>query len=69
MGRRVVKGLGLLLATIAILALLAVGGLWLSFGMQSRSNLAELGERAAVLEDNGLEFRDLNKNGKLEPNV
>ncbi|MEP3421455.1 MAG: glycoside hydrolase family 3 N-terminal domain-containing protein [Erythrobacter sp.] len=35
--------------------------------MQSRSNLAELGERAAVLEDNGLEFRDLNKNGKLDP--
>lgn len=67
MARRVMKGLGLVLATIAILALLAIGGLWLSFAMQSRSNLAELGERAAMLEDNGLEFRDLNKNGELDP--
>ena len=67
MAGRIVKGLGLLVVTIGILVLLAIGALWLSFAMQSRSNLAQLGERAGVLAVDGMEFRDLNKNGELDP--
>ena len=67
MARKFIKGLGLLAALIVILALLAIGGLWLSSAIQSRSNLAELGEHAPALEVDGFSFRDLNKNGELDP--
>jgi beta-glucosidase len=34
--------------------------------MQTRQNLARLGPEAPVLTENGFQFRDLNKNGKLD---
>ncbi|MXO61335.1 glycoside hydrolase family 3 protein [Altererythrobacter salegens] len=47
--------------------LLGIGGLWLTLKLQSWSNLSDLGERAGILEIDGLTFRDLNKNGELDP--
>lgn len=54
-----------------LLSLLAIGGgifAWLKFApaLQTRRNLARLGPEAPVLTENGLQFRDLNKNGKLD---
>ena len=53
------------------LSLLAIGGgifAWLKFApaLQTRRNLSRLGPEAPVLTENGLHFRDLNKNGVLD---
>ncbi|HNT75761.1 MAG TPA: glycoside hydrolase family 3 N-terminal domain-containing protein [Anaerolineae bacterium] len=52
------------------LATAAFGSLWLAtrlqFRLSSRRNLAKLGPEAPMLEADGLRFRDLNKNGKLD---
>jgi len=54
-----------------LLALLLLVGLvfaWLKIGpsIQTRQNLSRLGPEAPVLTENGFQFRDLNKNGKLD---
>ncbi|MBT4522726.1 MAG: glycoside hydrolase family 3 protein [Halieaceae bacterium] len=61
---RVVKWL-----SIGILALLAVGltGFYAYFGVQSANNMALLGDAAPIVEVGGTPFRDLNKNGQLDP--
>ena len=55
-----------------ILVLLVVGGgiyFYLRFQpeKQTRRSLAQLGPEAPVLNENGYTFRDLNKNGRLDP--
>lgn len=54
-----------------LLVLLALAGLvyaWLKFspGIQTRRNLSRLGPEAPILTVDGLQFRDLNKNGILD---
>ena len=48
-----------------------IGGVWVGRNWRaernSRKNLASLGDEAATLTENGHTFRDLNKNGRLDP--
>ena len=55
----------ILLVLVSILLLL--GGYYLRLKWQSSQHLSQLGPEAAVLEEDGFVFRDLNKNGKLDP--
>ncbi len=55
-----------------ILAILLVGGgvyfyLRMQPEIQTKRNIAHLGPEAQVLTENGYTFRDLNKNGRLDP--
>jgi beta-glucosidase len=60
----------LALLGIAVLAALLVGALFLNSRIQfraaSKRSLARLGPEAPIIQVDGLEFRDLNKNGKLD---
>lgn len=55
-----------LLFTLVVL-LLAFAGFEAHYSLKSRNNLALLGSEAPVLEQSGHAFRDLNKNGVLDP--
>jgi beta-glucosidase len=48
-----------------------IGGIWVGRNWhakrKSRKNLASLAEEVAILSENGHKFRDLNKNGRLDP--
>ena len=58
------------LVLVAILIARTVGNvlLWrLEFRLSSRRHQAQLGPEAPVLEVDGVRFRDLNKNGRLDP--
>ena len=54
-----------LLALILILAI-AIAYMFISANIKSKENLSKLGAEAKVLKENGFDFRDLNKNGKLD---
>lgn len=53
---------------IALLIIAAAVYAWLKIApvIQTRQNLSRLGPEAPVLTENGFQFRDLNKNGKLD---
>ena len=55
-----------LLSLAAVIAISVVGYLW-QLSNQSSSNMAQLGDPAPTLKANNHSYRDLNKNGLLDP--
>ncbi len=55
------------LGAIVLLLFLTYGVFLIKWNMESNSNMKLAGEEAPRLNENGFEFRDLNKNGKLDP--
>ena len=55
-----------LLSLAAVIAISVVGYLW-QLSNQSSSNMAQLGDTAPTLIANNQSYRDLNKNGLLDP--
>lgn len=49
------------------LLILAIVGFWAYKAIKAKQNYALLGNEAPVIEQNGQSFRDLNKNGTLDP--
>ncbi|MGL1885887.1 MAG: glycoside hydrolase family 3 C-terminal domain-containing protein [Reichenbachiella sp.] len=64
--KKILKFTGLGILALLVLSLLGLAGLFISISFQSSNNMALLGTAAPTLEKNGIEFRDLNKNGKLD---
>ncbi|MDX2283624.1 MAG: glycoside hydrolase family 3 N-terminal domain-containing protein [Bacteroidia bacterium] len=64
--KRVLKILGFSLLGLLALLLLGIGYVFVSGSIRSNRNLSQLGPRAPLLEDGGLTFRDLNKNGRID---
>ncbi len=55
-----------ILLALLFIAAVAFAGLKIAPAMQNRQNLARLGREAPVLSEDGFQFRDLNKNGRLD---
>jgi len=64
--KRFFKVVGFFLVGVILLALLAYLVFFIKWKLESSSNLALLGEEAPTLTLEGYQFRDLNKNGKLD---
>lgn len=64
--KKVIKWLGIAMLALLIIALLAGAFTLYRFNKQAKKRLATLGEEAAVLTEAGVNFRDLNKNGRLD---
>ncbi|TMM59264.1 glycoside hydrolase family 3 protein [Maribacter algarum] len=58
---------GKILGLLIVLLLLTYLIFWIKWKVQSSSNMKLAGEEAPTLILNGKKFRDLNKNGKLDP--
>ena len=54
------------LLTLAGLLLIIFLVVYIKMSNASKNNMALLGEEASTLTQNGITFRDLNKNGKLD---
>ncbi len=61
------KVIGILLAVIVFVIVGIFVYLQIRWTGQAAENLALLGDEAPILSENGYSFRDLNKNGKLDP--
>ena len=61
---RVIKWLSIGITTMLILGLT---GFYAYFGVKSANNMALLGDAAPIVNIDGKTFRDLNKNGQLDP--
>jgi hypothetical protein len=55
-----------LFSLASLIALGAIGYVWY-LGQQSNRNLALLGDAAPILKHGDYRYRDLNKNGELDP--
>ncbi len=64
--KRVLKYLGYLIAGLIVIILLAATFFFIKWNRTSSANMALLGEAAPTLIENEYQFRDLNKNGKLD---
>ena len=64
--KKVLKYLGYLIGVILVLALLAGIFFYIKWSNATATNMALLGEEAPTLTKNGHQYRDLNKNGKLD---
>ncbi len=64
--KKVFKILGYILLVLLILALLAGVFFMIKWNRTSSANMKLLGKEAPVLTERGFEYRDLNKNGKLD---
>ncbi len=64
--KRLLKVLGYCLLSIVFLLLLGLGYLFISAKWISHTNLSKLSPAPRTILENGLTFRDLNKNGKLD---
>ncbi|MGC6422516.1 MAG: glycoside hydrolase family 3 N-terminal domain-containing protein [Flavobacteriaceae bacterium] len=60
------RGIQLILLVLTLL-LLVSAAYFLNLKWQSKNNLSQLGPEASVRDANGFSYRDLNKNGKLDP--
>ncbi|MEM7374262.1 MAG: glycoside hydrolase family 3 N-terminal domain-containing protein [Bacteroidota bacterium] len=65
--KRLLKFVGYFFLGIIGLILLAVAAIYINFSIQSSRNQGNFGEAAPELTDNGFSYRDLNKNGQLDP--
>jgi len=65
--KKVLKIIGIVLASIIVLILAAFLVFSVSKSSQAKKTYAKLGEEAPVLTEDGKSYRDLNKNGKLDP--
>ncbi len=65
--RRFLKIIGIVLAAVLLLIIVGVGILSMRLSKASKANLAMLGEEAPTLMASGHAYRDLNKNGQLDP--
>lgn len=56
-------------AFLGVVLLVVVGGIWFyaSYAISSSNNMAKLGPEATELTEQGHAYRDLNKNGQLDP--
>lgn len=57
---------GKILGVLLALLILTYFIFWIKWKIQASSHMDLVGEEAPVLSDNGRQFRDLNKNGKLD---
>ena len=64
---RIIRKILWFIAALFILLILIGGGLYLFEAKKIKSIYSQLGEKAPVLKADNLTFRDLNKNGKLDP--
>jgi beta-glucosidase len=65
--KKIFKVLAYCLAGLLVILVLAFGYLYLKSSKDASSNMALLGREAPVMTIDGYTFRDLNKNGKLDP--
>jgi beta-glucosidase len=64
--KKILKWIGLGIGVILILLFAAFVWTYVKASMASSKNMALLGEEVKTLTQNGISFRDLNKNGKLD---
>ena len=64
--KKVFKILGIIVASVVAIALIAGAVYYLGLKNKSKANLSLLGVEAPTLTQDGISFRDLNKNGKLD---
>lgn len=64
--KRFLKMVAWFLSSIVLLILIVIAYVFLSAKLKSNSNLSKLGPGAGTIVQDGLSFRDLNKNGKLD---
>ncbi len=65
--KKVVKIIGIIAGAILGLAVLVLVGFIIKWNLEAKKNLAKLGDEAPTLTGNGISYRDLNKNEKLDP--
>ena len=64
--KRFLKIIGYCILTIVLLIISVFAWVFISAKLTSRSNLSTLGPVAGTIVQDGMSFRDLNKNGKLD---
>ncbi|NQU51869.1 MAG: glycoside hydrolase family 3 C-terminal domain-containing protein [Bacteroidetes bacterium] len=64
--KRALKIIGIVLATFVVIIAIAATVYYVKLSNKSKENMALLGEEAQMLSQDGIQFRDLNKNGKLD---
>jgi beta-glucosidase len=64
--KKIFKITGIVLVSILLLLLIIGSVILIKASNKSKSNLSLLGNEAPFIKKNGIEFRDLNKNGKLD---
>ncbi|MEO1487097.1 MAG: glycoside hydrolase family 3 N-terminal domain-containing protein [Bacteroidota bacterium] len=64
--KRFVKIIGKIFGSLILVLLLTLLAFWIKWKVQASSNMDLAFEEAPTLTNNGREFRDLNKNGKLD---
>lgn len=64
--RKFFKIVGIVLAAIVLICLVAYGVMMRRYSKHSQANMELLGAEAPVITEGGRSFRDLNKNGKLD---
>ena len=57
----------ILILWVFILIGISVAGFYIYYGIAANNARSSLGAEASVLESNGIQFRDLNKNGVMDP--
>ena len=65
--KKIVKIIGYGFSLLFLLLVISLGFKMFQWNRASQNNLAQLGEAAQRVTENGYTFRDLNKNGKLDP--
>jgi beta-glucosidase len=65
--KKIIKIIGVVLLSILALVVILIGYIFISAKIRSSKNLSGLGEEAKTITVDGFAFRDLNKNGKLDP--
>ncbi|HHP7242742.1 MAG TPA: glycoside hydrolase family 3 N-terminal domain-containing protein [Cyclobacteriaceae bacterium] len=65
--KKVVKIIGITAGAILGIAVLVLVGFIIKWNLETKNNLAKLGDEAPRLTESGISYRDLNKNGKLDP--
>jgi beta-glucosidase len=64
--KKVLKIIGWILLTIVLLAFITYGGYLIKSRIESLINMDDLGPEADVLREDGMEFRDLNNNDRID---
>ncbi|RLD77430.1 MAG: glycoside hydrolase family 3 protein, partial [Bacteroidetes bacterium] len=64
--KKVFKILGIILLILLVAGFVYFGYIFFKASSKSKKNMALLGVEAPLIEKNGLKYRDLNKNGKLD---
>ena len=65
--KKALRILGRLVLGLIVLLVLFILGLYIYYAVQSSGNLSNAGLEAPMLTEAGFSFRDLNKNGRLDP--